>query len=516
MSITSKCKDQVKKGAILSYVQMGLNIIIGLLYTPVMIRILGRSEYGLYNTVASAISMLSLLSLGFNAGYIRYYAKYRNENDQEAIAKLNGLFAVIFILIGIIALICGLFLSFHLELVFDRGLSTNELNIAKILMILLSINMAESFPASVFLTIISANEKFVFLKVLGMIKTVAGPLITLPLLLMGFGSIAMVFVTMIISILTDIIYAYYVLYILNNKFIFYKFEKGLFKELVLYTGFIAINMIVDQINWNIDKILLGRFKGTVSVAVYAVGYSLFNYYMMLSTSVSGVFTPRLHTIVVECKEDKSLLKERLTNLFVKVGRIQFLILALVASGFIFFGTKFISLWVGQGYDESFYVALLLITSGSIALIQNIGIEMQRAQNLHQFRSIIYLIMAIINLILSIILCQLYGAVGSAIGTAISLVIANGIIMNIYYYKKCNINVIVFWKNIAKMTKGLVLPVIVGIIWIRFIGISSILKMVLGIIVYTVVYFISVYFISMNSYEKKYINMILNNFGGLNE
>ena len=77
-----KIRNQLKAGVILSYLQMALNIIIGLAYTPIMIRTLGQSEYGLYNTISSTISMLSILSLGFNSGYIRYYAKYKKENVQ--------------------------------------------------------------------------------------------------------------------------------------------------------------------------------------------------------------------------------------------------------------------------------------------------------------------------------------------------------------------------------------------------------------------------------------------------
>ena len=75
--------NQLKVGSLLSYAQMILGVVISLLYTPVMLQILGQSEYGLCNTVSSTISMLSLLSLGFNSGYIRYYAKYKKEKRQN-------------------------------------------------------------------------------------------------------------------------------------------------------------------------------------------------------------------------------------------------------------------------------------------------------------------------------------------------------------------------------------------------------------------------------------------------
>ena len=301
--------NQLKLGALISYLQMALGIVVGLVYTPVMIRLLGKSEYGLYNTVSSVISMLSLLNLGFNSGYIRYYSKYKKEDDQEAIDRLNGLFLIIFLIIGAIALACGTFLSFNLHLVFDEGLTAAEYGIARVLMLLLTVNLATSFPMSVFSNIISAHERFVFLKLLGVMKTVAAPFVSLPLLLMGFRSIALVSVTLGISLLTDLLYLLYAFRVLHTKFVFYDFEKGLFKSLFVYTGFIAINLIVDQINWNIDKLLLGRFKGTEMVGVYSVGYTLYQYYMMFSTSISSVFTPRIHFIIDATVDDPTRRKK---------------------------------------------------------------------------------------------------------------------------------------------------------------------------------------------------------------
>ena len=491
---------QLRIGAILSYTQMLLGIIIGLAYTPVMIRLLGQNEYGLYNTVSSVISMLSILSLGFNSSYVRYFAKYKKANDSESIFKLNGLYLIIFLVIGVVALVCGLFLTKNLNLVFKDGLTDNEYGIARILMLLLTINLAISFPMSVFSNIISAHERFIFLKTLGVLKTVVSPLVTLPLLLMGYKSVAMVSVTVVIAVATDILYVAYVFAVLKQKFIFHSLEKGLFKSLFVFTSFIAINLIVDQINLNVDKILLTRFKGTAVVAVYAVGYNLEIYYQMFSTSISGIFTPRIH-LIYATETNAQLRNNRLTELFIKVGRVQFCILALIASGLVFFGKPFIRFWAGEGYDESYYVALLLVLPITIPLIQNIGIEIQRAANKHKFRSLVYLAMAILNLVLTVFLCQKYGAVGAAVGTAISLVVANGLIMNIYYQTKLEINIIKFWKNIGRMSMGLVVPIVVGSLLMVYVKITSIWMLLALILLYTVVYCISMWFLGLNKYEK---------------
>ena len=500
----SKESNQLKWGAVLSYLQMALGLVVGLLYTPIMIRLLGKSEYGLYNTVSSTIAMLSVLSLGFNSSYIRYYSKYKKENDEKSIYKLNGLFLIVFGILGSIALACGLFFSFNLELVFDQGLTVQEYEIAKILMLLLTVNLAVSFPASLFTSIVSAHEKFVFLKLVGMLKTVFSPIVTIPLLLLGYRSIAMVSVTVCIALLTDAIYLCYVKVVLKHEFLFRGFEKGIFRSLFIYTGFIAINLIVDQVNNNLGKFLLGRYKGTAAVAVYSVGYTLYQYYLSFSTAVSGVFSPRVHKIVNRTKDDLTAQKKELTELFVKVGRIQYLLLGLLATGMIFFGQAFIRFWAGEGFEESYYVMLLLVLPGTVPLIQNVGIEIQRAENKHHFRSIVYLGMALINLVSSIFLCQRFGAIGTAIGTGASLLIANGFIMNVYYHKKCNIDILLFWKSILRMSLGLLLPIGFGVAILHFVDLFVLWKFFVGVVLYVSIYCLSMWLVGMNRYEKNLV------------
>lgn len=482
---------------------MSLSILIGIAYTPLMTELLGQNEYGLYSTITSTISMMSILNLGLSSSYIRYFSKFKYQKDYVGLAKLNGMFISIFSVIGIVACVIGFFLSFHLEWIFSAGLTEKEYVIAKKLMILLTFNVSLSFPLSIFALIVSANERFVVLKIVGMLKTVAAPLLTIPLLLLGFKSVAMAFVIIIVSVLADIFYMVYVIFGLKEKFVFRGFSGSLLKDLFLYTSFIAINLIVDQVNWNVDRILLGRFKGTASVAVYSIGYILCSYYINFSTAISSLFVPRIHNIVNETKNDLQSQRQQLSELFIKVGRVQLIILGLICSGLVFWGKEFIvNFWVGDKYCNSYIVMIILVLPSTIPLIQNLGIEIQRAQNNHRFRSIVYLIMAFVNIVISIKLCQRYGEIGSAFGTGISLILANGFIMNIYYHKKCNIDIIKFWKSIVKLSKGFIIPSIVGVLIVKYLSFDTIFMFILGILVYTVIYVISMWIFGMNEEERE--------------
>lgn len=491
-------------GVILQYAQMALSIIISLLYTPIMLRILGKNEYGIYNLASSIISYLSLLSLGFGASYLRFYSRYRKDNDNDSIKRMNGLYITVFSLMGIIALIGGLILAQNAQIFYNETYTAQEIDIARILMSFLAINLAISFPASVFTSYVTAQEKFIFQKVLNLGKTVISPLVNIIFLYLGYGSIGMVISTTVLSIILDVINVFYCFTKLKMQISFRNPNFGLLKEIFIFSLFIAMNQIIDQINWQTDKVILGKVVNGGAVAVYAVGAQINTMFTSFSTAVSSVFTPKVNMIVQENKED---MDKQLTDLFIKVGRIQWFIMFLVLSGFVFFGQFFVSKWAGEGYENAYWVALLLMVPATIPLIQNIGIEIQRAKNKHQFRSIVYLIMAILNVGISILFAMMWGEIGTALGTTIALLVANGLIMNIYYQKKLGINVIEFWKSIGKTLTGMITPVAFGVFLILFYEFNSLLDFGLLVVAYTFVYIISIYFLGMNKEEKGMINSV---------
>ncbi len=493
--------NQLKAGSILSYLQMALNILISLVYTPTMIRLLGDSEYGLYNTVISVISMLAILNLGFSSSYVRFFMPYHTKGDREGEARLNGLYLVVFTVIGLVALACGIFLSFNLDLVFKQGLTVSEYALAKRLMLLLTANMAISFPMSVFSSIVTAHEKYVFLKLVTCLKTVCSPLLMIAVLLSGFRSVAMVVVTIAVTLIADVFYIIYAFRALKVRFRFRRSSAALFGTIFSYSGFIAVNLIVDQINNNIGKLVIGRYIGAAAVTVFAVGFTLYTSFFSFSSAVSSVFIPKVHKIV-NTVEDRLQQDKSLTDLFIRVGRIQFYILALVASGFLFFGEPFVRIWSGiKDYKTAYFVALLLIIPAMIPLCQNLGIEIQRAKNLQKFRSVAYLLMALVNIILGAVLCQRFGIIGATLGTPISLIIANGFIINIYYHKRVGLDVISFWRNILRITAGLIPAVAYGLFVMLKCEMNSYIDIAKLAIPFVVIYCASMWFISMNKYEK---------------
>ena len=494
--------DQKKAGVLLSYGQTVLSTVISLTYTPVMLRLLGRSEYGLYTLVSGFISNLTLLSFGLGSAYVRYYSRAEADEGESGVARITGMFIMVFMVIGLLSLLVGGALVANVHHIFAAKLTPVEVEKARILMGLLVINIAVSFPASVFFSYITAKEKFLFQRLVSMIRTVLNPIVMLPLLLLGLGSVALVLVTMILTALTDIVSMIYCFKKLHMRITFGRFDGALLRDMAGFSFFIFLNEIINQINWTVDTTLLGIISGTAATAIYGVGSQINQYYIALSTSISGVFIPQINRIVARGEGD-----DQLTKLFTRVGRIQFMVLMLVLTGFIFVGYPFIVAWGGPEYAQSFAIALMLIVPVTVPLIQNLGIEIQRAKNRHQFRSKVYFFMALGNVAISIPLGMKFGGLGCAMGTAISLLVGNGFIMNWYYHKHIGLDMIYFWKHILSIVPGFVPPVIAAIVALHLHTFSGYGGVLLFALPYTLLYAVSVYFLAMDESEKDMVRAI---------
>ncbi len=495
--------NQIKSGVVLSYLQMGLNALISLIYTPIMLRLLGQSEYGVYTLASSTIAYLGLLNFGMSSSYIRFFTRYKETNDEKGLARLNGVFFLVYVVIAIVALVAGITLGCQVELLFGSSMTTEELHKVQILMWILSFNLFMTFLATVFTAYIGANEQFIFQKAVNMGKTVLSPFLTIPILLMGGGSIAVAVVTTIVGALVDMSNVVFCFRKLRMHFILRGADFRIIREVASFSFFIALNSLVDQVNWQIDKLILGHYRGTIATAVYGVASQLNSFYTSVSTSVSSVFSPRIHHIShTENRE------AQYTELFIKVGRIQLLILGLVASGMILFGRQFIYLWAGEDYGEAYQILLFLALPATIPLIQNIGIEIQRAENKHQFRSIVYTAMAFFNMGISIPLGKYYGGVGCAFGTCAAMLLANGVIMNWYYESRLGIDILRFWKSVMPILLTALTAGIIGALPVHYFVKETFLSVGIGIVLYTIFYCFLCWLIAMNDCEKEMVRNVL--------
>lgn len=492
-------KSQLKSGALLSYVVLALHNLVGLLYTPFMLRMMGKSEYGLYSIAASIVAYLTVLDLGFGNAIVRYTAKFRAEGKVEEQYKMFGMFFLLYCGIGLVALMAGGVLYFNAENIFDASMTANELSRTKVILLLMVLNLAITFPFSLFGSIITAYEQFVFQKVIAIARIILNTATMIVLLNLGYKAIAMVVVTTLFNVLTLGLNFWYCKHYLKIKLIFAKFQWGFLKEVSIYSFWIFLNVIMDRIYWSTGQFVLGAFAGTAVVAVFAVAITLEHMYMSFSTAISGVFLPKVTAMAVRESDGKAI-----SNLFIKTGRIQYCVMILVLTGFFLFGRQFIRLWAGEGYDDAYIISMLFFVPLTVPLIQNLGITILQARNQMKFRSLLYLVISLVSLGAQIPLAKRFGGIGCACAIAGALVLGQIIVMNVYYQVKQKIDIVGFWIEIVKMS---IVPAVLTVLTyyvLQQYALDSVVKLIAGIIVYLLVYLPLFFTLSMNSYERDLI------------
>lgn len=499
-----KSKNQLTSGVVLSYVSQGTQIIVTLFYTPIMLLLLGQSEYGIYQLGYSIVSYLSLFTFGFSSAYVKFYSNCLKEKDQElAIAKINGMFLSIFTILGIIVLFVGFFLTINTEMILGGNLTLEELYISKRLLAIMVINCAINFPTIVFTNYIIAKERFICLQLINILSIILNPCMTFPMLLLGYKSTALAFTMLLISLIKFIFSILYCFKKLKMRFVFKNMKISLLKDISSFSFYIFIESIVTLINISLDRVLLGKMVGSISVAIYAVGGQINTLYTSLSTAISSVFTPKINKMIVNECDDSDL-----SNLFIKVGKIQFSILLLILSGFLIFGKRFMIMWAGNDYIESYYVAIILIFPNTINLIENIAIEIQRAKNLQKYRSYTYFVIALFNIIISIVLIRKWGACGAALGTCITWIIGSGFVMNWFYYKYVGLNIKQFWKEIIIMIRSVFFPILFFLCIQSYILNCSIVVYLIFILIYSIAYVVFMFCFGFNKENRKMLIDIL--------
>lgn len=492
--------NQVKAGAALNYVIIALNTVVGLLYTPYMLRMLGQNEYGLYSLVSSVIAYLTLLDFGFGNAIVRYTAKFRAEGKTDQQWRLFGMFVIVYSIIGFVAFCGGMVLYFNTDAMFDRAMTPDELSQAQVMMLLLTLNLALTFPLSVFGSIITAYENFVFQRCVNILRILLSTGVMIALLAVGFKAVALVVVQSVFSIGVLLVNWWYCRRKLHIRVIFGKFDFRFLREIGTYSFWIFLNAIMDRIYWGTGQFVLGAVAGTAAVAVFSVAIILQQMYLTFSVSISSVLLPKVTAMSVSDDSGKSI-----SDLFIRTGRFQCIVLAMVLSGFIVFGRGFISLWAGSGYSLAYTVTVMFFAALFVPLIQNTGIVILQARNHMKFRSLLYLGISLASLGLQIWLAGRMGVIGCAIAICAALVAGQWIAMNIYYAVHEKLDIMYFWRQTLKMLAVPVIMTVAGLFAARHFDFSRPGVLIAGIGVFSVIYIPLFWKFGMNSYERDTIS-----------
>lgn len=497
-----RLSGQVKIGAAITYILIILNALYGVFVTPYLISSLGEVEYGIYKTISSLSASLMVLDLGVGGTIMRYVSKYRASRQEEKIPNFLAMMIVQAAIACCLLVVAGLLILSALESMYLGTLNSAQIKKAKVLFLLLLINMIFHIIQNFVNGIITGYNKFFFGNGIKLVRLLTRAVTIVALIGIFKNSIVIAAVDLILTIVFLIIELLYVFFRLKTQIKLTYWEKSLFLESGKYTMLMFLTSIAAQVNNNLDNVLIGSLAGPTFVTVYSVGLLIFTMYENLSTAISGVMLPSVSNLL---ESDHANLK--IQNLIVNVGRIQFMLLGATVVGFACIGREFIELWLGVGYEDAYIITLILMLPSLFELSVNVCLTVLRAKNMLTFRTLVLFASTLLNLLISIMAIKHWSYIGAALGTAASFIMGSLVVMNIYYHKKLKFPMIkIYGRIVSRIWLCLVISGIALYITSKYIN-GGIFKLVINIVVFCAVYATTLLLFGLKEEEKQNIPII---------
>lgn len=491
--------NQVKVGAMLSYLLIILNTIYGLLISPYILGRLGEAEYGVYKTIASFSSALLVLDLGIGTTVMRYTAKYRAEKKKDEIGNFAAVGLIEAVIMALVLLVISVGIYFSIDGIYSQSFTADEIELAKSILVILIINMICTIIENVLNGVIMGSNEFSFSNGFKLCMLILRVVLIFVVLYIWPSAIALVSISLLITLINICVHSIYIAKKLKIRIKLTHFDKDVFQESLGYTVLMFIQTLAVQANGNIDNIVIGAVIGSTAVAVYSFGIQMFNMYESLATSFSNLMLPSVSVKIANGVGD-----EEMQGLVTRIGRLQFVVLGAALAGFACVGKEFIYLWLGDGFEDVYYLSLIIMVPVTFTLIENVCLSILRARNLMRFRTFSLIFTAIFNAIITIAGTIFYGYYAAAIGTGLSICVGSIAMMNVYYYKRIGFKPFRFYRDVLNR---LLLCAVIPALFVLFLNnliSGSWIRLIIKVAVYCLIYAALLLLYGLKRDEKKII------------
>lgn len=494
--------QQIRYGAVLSYLGIVVYILVGLLYTPWMIRCIGKDDYGLY-TLAYSIVALFVFDFGISAAIQRFVAKYLAEGNKEKVNHCVSLVYKLYLYIDAAILLILAVVYFLIPYIY-RELTAIQISRLEVVFVMAGLFSVISFPFIPLNGILSAHEKFVQLKTCDLLSKVLTVSINVVCLLCGGGLYDLVLTNVLVGLFVITMKFFIVRRQTDIKVKFGYHDKSEMRSLLSFSGWTTVVALCQRCIFNIAPSILGMFAGAAVIAVLGISISLEAYTYTFACALNGLFLPKISRILYD--------KGDILPLMIRVGRIQILTLGIILIGFFVVGRDFIMAWLGSGYEEAYVCTLLLITPAFLLLPADIADQTLIASGNVRYRAFVFLIMAVVNIPLSVVMTKYFGLVGLAVSIFMAYMVRN-VALYYVYYTKLHVNIMKFARgSYLKMLPGLLVSGGCAYFLSHFLHIGGWNSVLLKVLIVVICYILGMGMLAMNSDEKSMVKKIVRKLG----
>jgi O-antigen/teichoic acid export membrane protein len=432
---------ELGKGAALRVTSLVVSTGVALSLTPFVVHTIGDHHYGLWTIVTALSGYYALLDLGLSGAVTRHVAGALSRHDSDECNQMASTSLAMYFAVGVgVVLVSGAVSALAFLLLHNP----TELANFRILVLIVGAGFGISIPMRVFFGILNASLRFDVSATLEIFSTLLRALLTVTFLRLGFGILALGWISFATALLVLIMAALACRTFVPTVNFEVKFcNRVAAKKLLSYGSISLIAQVADLLRYQMDGFIVAGFVGLAAVTHYNIGSSMATYFTGFMAACSGMLAPVFSHL--ESRDDEAKMKKVLyfsTKVLVALA-------SFVAFGMIAWGKAFIARWMGFSYQDSYPVMVVLTLGLLVGIWQSSSLQLLFGVSKHGFFALFNSIEGFANLILSLILVRHYGILGVALGTMVPMMITKLCIQPWYFCKAAKLELLEYWSLLGK-------------------------------------------------------------------
>lgn len=455
----SKRTHSIKVSVIIAYITLGINVITSIFFTPFLLSKVGVESYGVFAFAYSISTWLQIISSALAGGYIRF-SSIAAKTSEESQRVTNFIYQIVFVSISLLSFLFSIvvILFFQFDIIPLTGYSENLKRTFIFVLTISMSNLVLSCPLYVSSYYIVYKSKFIWYRGVILFTALVEPLVSIIYLLLSPAPdiVLICVINSSITLLSFVMHFAYAYFRIGFRYKKVKLDNYFFrnlKEILVFSIYVLFTSIVTQIDNNVGKTILGFLALPQMVAIYQLALTFKVYLSSFTRAISLNFTPLINNAIANNDFESA------DKYFLKSSKTEMLITLFLIGGFLTSGKQFALSWVGDELGSYaiyvFYFGLVFLILAAFPETQNTAVEIQKARNMHKFRSILYLLSAIVNVLLTILLICIFKNTPPIIHCVVSACVTNFItywvIMFIYNKRALNLSMEKYFKYFVIVT-----------------------------------------------------------------
>ncbi len=397
-----------------SWLDHALSTVGAVVVMPFVLHTIGDRLYGIWLFIGSIAGYSGLLRLGFGTTISRYVAYHYAREEWDRLNHVFNVVLAVYCCMGLVTLFIAAIIAWLAPHLYDW--TAVPLSEVRFVILILGLNVAVSIVGGAFGGVVIGVQRFDIELGISIISTVLRLSFTFGFLEANGALLTLSLILLTTTIVENLIYVVYSFAKVKTLSLGLHFlNRATLRECFSFSSYAFIQNIANELINTTDTVIIGLVLGAEAIVPYYVALRLCQFIKKPIQHIGMVSLPRAGELHANAETSK------VHGLVVKTLSLSVALTVGVFIGGAFFGQTLIETWLGPGYEESYFLLLVLLGSQIIAVPVGVLRSILFGMGLVKKPALMYLVEAIANLALTLIFIHPLGLMGVALGTAIPVV-----------------------------------------------------------------------------------------------